>query len=85
MADEQRMTAKYVEGRTDIIKDGITGAVLNVDHNAYQAAVNASKLREASKHQLESNTNDINSIKEEMTEIKGMLRQVLGSVMDDGR
>ena len=77
MADEQRMTAKYVEGRTDIIKDGITGAVLNVDHNAYQAAVNASKLREASKHQLESNTNDINSIKEELSDIKSLLKQLV--------
>ena len=55
------------------------------NEKADQAAVNASKLREASKHQLESNKNDINSIKEELTEIKGMLRQVLGSVMDDGR
>ncbi len=76
---------KYIEGRNDIIKDDRTGAVLNIDHSAYEAAVNASKLREASKHQLESNTNDINSIKEELSEIKGMVRQLLGSVMDDGR
>jgi hypothetical protein len=71
---------KYVEGRTDIVKDDTTGAVLNIDHTAYQAAVNASKLREASKQQLESNTNDINSIKSELSEIKTMLRTLI-----DGR
>ena len=68
---------KYIEGRGDIVKDDITGAVLNIDHSAYEAAVNASKLREASKHQLESNTNDINSIKTELTEIKTMLRTLI--------
>jgi hypothetical protein len=71
---------KYIEGRGDIVKDDMTGAVLNIDHSAYEAAVNASKLREASKHQLESNTNDINSIKTELTEIKTMLRTLI-----DGR
>jgi len=76
---------KAIEGRIDIAKDNVSGAVLNIDQTAYQAAVNASKLREASKQQLESNTNDINSIKEELSEIKQMMRQLLGSVMDDGR
>ena len=71
---------KYIEGRGAIVKDDITGAVLNIDHTAYEAAVNDNKLREASKHQLESNTNDINSIKTELTEIKTMLRTLI-----DGR
>ena len=76
---------KAIEGRIDIAKDDISGAIINIDQTAYQAAVSASKLREASKQQLESNTNDINSIKEELSEIKGMVRQLLGSVIDDGR
>ena len=71
---------KAIDGRIDIAKDDVSGAVLNIDHTAYQAAVNASKLREASKQQLESNTNDINSIKTELTEIKTMLRTLI-----DGR
>ena len=76
---------KAIDGRIDIAKDDISGAIINIDQTAYQAAVSASKLREASKQQLESNTNDINSIKEELSEIKGMVRQLLGSVMDNGR
>ena len=76
---------KAIEGRIDIAKDDTSGAIINIDQTAYQAAVSASKLREASKQQLESNTNDINSIKEELSEIKGMVRQLLGSVMDNGR
>ena len=76
---------KAIDGRIDIAKDDVSGAIINIDQTAYQAAVSASKLREASKQQLESNTNDINSIKEELSEIKGMVRQLLGSVIDDGR
>ena len=68
---------KAIEGRIDIAKDNVSGAVLNIDQTAYQAAVNASKLREASKQQLESNTNDINSIKEELRELKTMMRTLM--------
>ncbi len=75
---------KGIEGRIDVVKDPISGAIINIDTSAYQAAVSASKLREASKQQIEANTNDINSIKDELTDIKGMLRQILGSVTNDG-
>ena len=71
---------KAIDGRIDIAKDDVSGAIINIDQTAYQAAVNASKLREASKQQLESNTNDINSIKSELSEIKTMLRTLI-----DGR
>ena len=32
--------------------------------------------------QLEKNTNDINSIKQEVSEIKDMIKQILGSLSD---
>ena len=41
--------------------------------------------RQVSKKQLEDNTNDINSIKEEVSEIKDMMKQLLNRLIDDGR
>ena len=76
---------KIIEGRTDIVKDPVTGAVINVDSDAHRAAVESSKLRQHAKDQINANTNDINSIKEELSDIKDMMRQLLRSMSDDGR
>ena len=76
---------KIIEGRTDIVKDPVTGAVINVDSDAHRAAVESSKLRQHAKDQINANTNDINSIKEELSDIKDMMRQLLGRTSDDVR
>ena len=76
---------KIIDGRTDIVKDPVTGAVINVDSDAHKAAVESSKLRQHAKDQINANTNDINSIKEELSDIKDMMRQLLGRTSDDGR
>tara|TARA_B100000902_G_scaffold395803_1_gene455197 strand:+ start:726 stop:959 length:234 start_codon:yes stop_codon:yes gene_type:complete len=76
---------KIIDGRNDIVKDPITGAVINIDSDAHRAAVESAKARESAKDQLTTNTNDINSIKEELFDIKNMMRQLLGSMNDDGR
>ena len=74
-----------VEGRKDLVRDPSSGAILNIDTRTYNAAVKASKDRELARKQLEDNTNDINSIKGELSEIKMMMRQLLGSLNNDGR
>ena len=76
---------KIVEGRTDIVKDPDSGAIISIDSEAHRAAVESSKLRQLAKDQINSNTNDINSIKEELSDIKNMMRQLLGRTSDDGR
>ena len=76
---------KIVEGRTDIVKDPDSGAIISIDSEAHRAAVESSKLRQQAKDQINSNTNDINSIKEELSDIKDMMRQLLGRNHNDGR
>tara|TARA_B100000287_G_scaffold85183_1_gene77792 strand:+ start:775 stop:1008 length:234 start_codon:yes stop_codon:yes gene_type:complete len=76
---------KIVEGRTDIVKDPDSGAIISIDSEAHRAAVESSKLRQQAKDQINANTNDINSIKEELSDIKDMMRQLLGRTSDDGR
>lgn len=76
---------KIVEGRTDIVKDPDSGAIISIDSEAHRAAVESSKLRQQAKDQINANTNDINSIKEELSDIKDMMRQLLGRNHNDGR
>ena len=76
---------KISEGRTDIVKDPVTGAVINVDSDAHRAAVESSKLRQHAKDQINANTNDINSIKEELSDIKHPMRCLLGTPSENGR
>jgi hypothetical protein len=69
-----------IEGRTDIVRDPVSGAIINIDSNSYQAAVSSNIARQSAKEQLKNNTKDINTIKDEISEIKTMLRTLI-----DGR
>ena len=66
-----------VQGRTDIVRDPHSGAIINVDVASHEAAVTASKARQLAKEQINLNTNDINSIKEELSDIKSLLKQLV--------
>jgi hypothetical protein len=91
-----------VEGRTDLVKDPNTGAIINIDDAAHRSAVTSSKAREKAKLLLNNNTEEINklnkvvlginkreevinSIKEEVSEIKLMMKQLLKRFDDNGR
>ena len=71
------MELSPVEGNKDLVRDLKTGAILNINKEAFAGAKRARLLREKAKEQLETNTNDINSIKYELTEIKTMLRTLI--------
>ena len=71
------MELRAVEGNKDLARDMDTGAILNVNKEAFAGAKRAREKREKAKEQLETNTNDINSIKYELTEIKTMLRTLI--------
>ena len=69
-----------IKGHKNLVRDLETGAILNTDSDT---AIARKQLREQKKNereQLEKNTNDINSMKEEVTEIKDMVKQILGSL-----
>ena len=73
-----------IKGHKNLVRDLETGAILNTDSDT---AIGRKRLREQKKNereQLEKNTNDINSMKEEVTEIKDMVKQILGS-LSNGR
>jgi hypothetical protein len=71
------MELRPVEGNKDLVRDLKTGAILNVNTEASLGIKHAKQNRQRSKEQLETNTSDINSIKNELTEIKTMLRTLI--------
>ena len=71
------MELSQINGKKDLVRDLKTGAILNVNTEAFIGSKHARVKREKAKEQLETNTNDINSIKDELTEIKTMLRTLI--------
>ena len=71
------MNLQPVEGYKHLFRDRETGAILNVNSDASLGIKYAKQNRQRVKEQLETNTNDINSIKDELTEIKTMLRTLV--------
>ena len=74
------MELVQVKDHIHLVRDLETGAILNTNDKMAEGLRMAKKSRQKTKDQLEINTNDINSIKNEMTEIKTMLRTLI-----DGR
>ena len=71
------MELSQIKGQKDLVRDLNTGAILNINKEAFAGVKRARQKREKAKEQLETNTNDINSIKTELTEIKTMLRTLI--------
>ena len=69
-----------VQDHKHLVRDLESGAILNTDLKVAEGLRMAKKNRQKTKDQLEINTNDINSIKTELSEIKTMLRTLI-----DGR
>ena len=71
------MELVQVKDHIHLVRDLETGAILNTDEKVAEGLRMAKKSRQKTKDQLESNSNDINSIKNEITEIKTMLRTLI--------
>ena len=66
-----------VRDHKHLVRDLESGAILNTDMKVAEGLRIAKKNRQKTKDQLEINTNDINSIKTELSEIKTMLRTLI--------
>ena len=74
----------HIKGHKNLVRDLETGAILNTNSDTALARKQLRVKKQQEREQLEKNTNDINSMKEEVTEIKDMVKQILGS-LDDGK
>ena len=74
-----------VKGFKNLARDLDTGAILNIDERAPLGLKLAKNKRRKEQEQLENNTDAINNIKSELTEIKSMLKTLLMEGKNNGR
>ena len=72
---EERLSR--IEGNDGLRKDEATGAIINVDRNAWQAAKDRAKAAQKSRDEIRDQARQINNLKCEMHEIKSMLQTLL--------
>ena len=70
------MTQK-VESHPELARDEYSKAVTNIDNDAYTKYMRAATARKERNALLETNTKEINNLKEDVSEIKDMLRQLI--------
>lgn len=68
-----------VEGHSGLFRDKSTNAIINTDKSEYQKYINAKKSKENMNNRINQNTNDINTIKEDISSIKGMIELLLNN------
>jgi len=75
---EERFLAK-VENEDGLRRESSSGAIVNVDKGAWEAARERARAAQKSRDELRSQAREINTLKCEMHEIKDMLKTLLGS------
>ena len=79
------MSLQQVKDYKHLARDTETGAIVNIDQNAYQASLERHYKAQKQKETIENNSRDINTIKTELTEIKSMLKLLLEGKQNNGR
>ena len=70
------MTQK-VESHPELAKDEYSKGITNIDNDAYKKYMQSAVVRKERNTILENNTEEINNLKEDVSEIKDMLRQLI--------
>ena len=71
------MSQVKVEHYPELRRDEWSKGITNVDNTAYNNYMNGALARKQRAQTLEENTKEINNLKEDMSEVKDMLRQLL--------
>ena len=66
-----------IKGHEGLRKDELTGAIVNVDRSAWQAARERARAAQRSRDALRGQAREINNLKCEMHEIKDMLQTLM--------
>ena len=68
------MRLSQITGSKSLVRDLESGAILNTQTSGADMLKHLKEQKKNEREQLEKNTNDINSIKQEVSEIKDMIR-----------
>lgn len=71
--------AKYarVDGNPNLVRDKVSGAILNINNTEIKRARSRKKLWQEEKEKTETLTSEVNSLKQDVKEMKDLLRQIL--------
>ena len=65
-----------VEGEKDLFRDPKTNAIINTNQSDYLNYINSRKMRQNEKNKIDILEKDVNSIKNDLNEIKSLLRSI---------
>ena len=68
-----------VEGHADLVRDTQSHAIINTNIDAYERAKKRAAAAQRQRDELRDTTREINNLKSEMHEIKGLLTQLLNN------
>ena len=68
------MKHSNVEGHADLIRDTSTGAILNNDSSQYNQYISLRSKRREGTNRIDNMENDLKSLKDDINEIKSLLR-----------
>ena len=71
------MSQVKVESHPELRRDEWSKGITNVDNDAFNNYMQWALTRKQRAQTLEENTKEINNLKEDMSEVKNMLRQLL--------
>lgn len=66
-----------VEGHDFLVRDTKSNAIINTNKNEYQLYMNRIRLREKQGDEIRTAVKEINTLKNELQEIKELLKKVL--------
>lgn len=68
-----------VEGHASLVRDTATGAILNNNRTEYEEYLDRKRKAEAREAEISQHTEDINNIKNELSDIKMLLKQLIST------
>jgi len=68
-----------VEGHASLVRDPATGAILNNSRTEYEDYLDRKRKAEAREAEISQHTEDINNIKNELSDIKQLLLQLVST------
>jgi len=66
-----------IEGHDNLVRDVSSGAVINTSRHEYIQFMQAYNNKTAEKQKVEHLCDELNSLKDEMTDIKNLLKEIL--------
>lgn len=71
------MSLIKVQGSTSLVRDPISHAIININHDEYSAYTERKKLNTQRKNQIDSQAKKLAVLESEISEIKRMLVEII--------